>query len=248
LRAIQITGEEILTMDKLLKPALAELIGTFLLTFIGAGAGALADSNSGGRVAVALAHGIALMVIIYALGSISGAHVNPAVTISLALTGKVSWDRAAAYLVSQLLGAVVAAGLLAYVVGVDTGLGQTTGSLTNSDPARTIVVEAVLTFFLVMAVFASGVAGQNGNLAGVAIGCVLTMDILMGGGLTGASMNPARTFGPALIAGRLDYWWMYIVGPVVGGAAAAFLYDRVFLAGAAAPEEKSAPTKSKGKR
>ncbi|MBM4422976.1 MAG: hypothetical protein FJ030_06230 [Chloroflexi bacterium] len=219
-------------MDKLLKPALAELIGTFLLTFIGAGAGALAGVNGGGIVAVALAHGVALMVIIYAFGSISGAHVNPAVTTSLALTGKIDWARAAAYIVAQLLGAVIAAFLLAYVVGASGdvgGLGATVGGLTTSDPVKTMVVEAVLTFFLVTAVFASGVANKNGNMAGVAIGFVLLMDILMGGALTGASMNPARTFGPALATGHLEYWWMYIVGPVVGGAVAAFLYDRAFL-------------------
>ena len=109
------------------------------------------------------------------------------------------------------------------------GLGATVGSLTTTDPIKTTVIEAVLTFFLVTAVYASGVAGKNGNLAGVAIGLVLTMDILMGGALTGASMNPARTFGPALATGHLEYVAWYIVGPVIGGAAAAFLYDRVFL-------------------
>lgn len=219
-------------MDKHFKPALAELIGTFMLTFIGAGAGALAGTNGGGIVAVAIAHGVALMVIIYALGSISGAHVNPAVTISLAATGKVGWDQAAFYIVAQFLGAAVAAYLLAYVVGPSAdvgGLGATVGSLTATDSVKTIVVEAVLTFFLVTAVYASGVAGKNGNMAGVAIGFVLLMDILMGGALTGASMNPARTFGPALATGHLDYLWMYIVGPVAGGLVAAFLYNTLFM-------------------
>lgn len=218
-------------MDKHFKPALAELVGTFLLTFIGAGAGALAGINGGGIVAVAAAHGIALMVIVYALGSISGAHVNPAVTIGLAATGKVGWDRAIYYIVAQLLGAAAAAFLLAYVVGPSGeagGLGATVGSLTNADAVKTIVVEAVLTFFLVTAVYASGVLGKNGNMAGAAIGLVLTMDILMGGSLTGASMNPARTFGPALATGHFEYLWLYIVGPVAGGLAAAFLYDNVF--------------------
>jgi MIP family channel proteins len=218
-------------MDKHFKPVLAELVGTFLLTFIGAGAGALAGSNGGGIVAVAVAHGVALMVIIYALGSISGAHVNPAVTIGLAATGKVAWDRAVFYLVAQFLGAAVAAFLLAYVIGPSAdvgGLGATVGALTNTDSVKTIVVEAVLTFFLVTAVYASGVLGKNGDMAGVAIGFVLTMDILVGGSLTGASMNPARTFGPALATGHFNYLWLYIVGPVVGGLAAAFLYNNVF--------------------
>ncbi len=211
-----------------LKPALAELIGTFTLTFIGAGAGALAGSNGGGIIAVALAHGIALMVIIYAWGGISGAHVNPAVTLGLALTGKIDWMKAVWYWIAQFVGATIAAYVLAYLVGVETGLGATTGSLTSTAPVKTIVVEAILTFFLVTAVFASGVLGKNGNVAGIAIGFVLIMDILMGGALTGASMNPARTFGPALATGHLDYLWLYIVGPCVGSAAAAFLYDRFF--------------------
>ena len=213
-------------MNQNLKPALAELIGTFTLTFIGAGAGALAGTSGGGIIAVALAHGVALMVIVYAWGAISGAHVNPAVTFGLALTGKIDWTRAVWYWIAQFVGAALAAYLLAYLVGVSTGLGATTGSLTSADPVKTIVVEAVLTFFLVAAVFGTAVMGRNGNAAGLAIGFVLTMDILMGGALTGASMNPARTFGPALAAGDLSYFWMYVVGPLAGAAVAALLWDR----------------------
>ena len=149
-------------MNQSIKPSLAELIGTFTLVFIGAGAGALGD-KAGGVVGVALAHGIALTVIVYAFGSISGAHVNPAVTFGLALTGKINWARAIWYWFAQFVGAAVAAYLLLYLVGGDTGLGSTTGSLTATDPAKAIIVEAVLTFFLVMAVFGSAVAGRNGN-------------------------------------------------------------------------------------
>ncbi len=168
----------------------------------------------------------------------------------MALTGKLGWDRAAAYWVAQFLGATIAAFLLVYIVGPSTkidGLGATVGSLTTTDPVKTTVLEAILTFFLVTAVYASGVANKNGNLAGVAIGFVLIMDILMGGALTGASMNPARTFGPALATGHLEYLAWYIVGPVVGAAAAAFLYDRVFLANEPV-EEKPAPTPTSKKK
>jgi MIP family channel proteins len=229
-------------MNDNLKPALAELIGTFTLTFIGAGAGALAGSNGGGILAVALAHGVALMVIVYAWGAVSGAHVNPAVTFGLALTGKIDWTRAVWYWVAQLIGAAIAAYLLAYLVGASTGLGATVGSLTENDPVKTLVVEAVLTFFLVTAVFGTAVSGRNGNAAGLAIGFVLAMDILMGGSLTGASMNPARTFGPALASGDISYFWMYLVGPFAGAAAAAFLFDRVFL------NPQPLPPRAKGKR
>jgi MIP family channel proteins len=219
--------------DQNWKPALAELIGTFMLVFIGAGAGALAGAppggNGGGVVSVALAHGIALLVIVYAFGIISGAHVNPAVTLGLAVTGKITWVRAVWYWVAQFLGGILAAYLLAYLIGTATGLGATTGTLTASDPIRATVTEAVLTFFLLAAVFGTGVSGRNGNAAGAAIGLVLTADILMGGSLTGGSMNPARTLGPALATGDLSYLWIYIVGPAVGAIAAALLYNQVFL-------------------
>jgi len=215
-------------LDDNLKAAFAELIGTFTLVFIGAGAGAMAGITDGGIVSVALAHGLALMVIVYAWGGISGAHVNPAVTLGIALTGRLTWIRAAYYWVAQFLGAAAAAFLLKSLIGGTGGLGATLGTHTG-DPVRAIVIEAVLTFFLIVAVFGTAVAGRNGNAAGIAIGLVLAMDILMGGALTGASMNPARTFGPALATGDLSYLWIYVVGPCLGAAVGALLYDRVFL-------------------
>ena len=215
------------------KAALAELIGTFTLVFIGATTGALAATSGGGIVAVALAHGLALMVIVYAWGSISGAHVNPAVTFGVALAGKMPWPKAVSYWIAQFVGAAAAAYLLAWLLGSTENLGATVGSLTPQganpgDAIKVIVLEGVLTFFLVAAVFASGIHGLNGNIAGVAIGLVLAMDILAGGALTGASMNPARTFGPALAMNDLSYLWMYIVGPLAGGGIAGLLYENVF--------------------
>jgi MIP family channel proteins len=212
------------------KPALAELIGTFTLVFIGAGAVAMARPSGGGIVAAAFAHGIALVVIVYAWGAVSGAHVNPAVTFALVLTGRVTWIKAAWYWAAQFIGGILAAYILLLLIGRMYGLGETTGSMTG-DPAPTIALEAILTFFLVIAVYGSAVAGRNGNAAAIAIGLVLTMDILMGGYLTGASMNPARTLGPALAMGNLSYLWLYFVGPLLGGAAAGFLYERVIMKG-----------------
>jgi MIP family channel proteins len=200
--------------------------------------------NIGGVLGVALAHGVALMIIIYAWGSVSGAHVNPAVTLGLVVTGKIDWMKAVYYWIAQFVGATIAAFLLSWLVGASTGLGATTGNFTNTDQLKTVVVEAILTFFLVTAVFATGVGGRNGNAAGFAIGFVLMMDILMGGVHTGASMNPARTFGPALATGDLSYLWMYILGPALGAVAAAFLYDRVFLIPPPVPE----PPARKGKK
>jgi aquaporin Z len=213
-----------------IKPALAELVGTFTLVFIGAGAGALAGGAGGGGIlAVALAHGIALMVVVYAWGAVSGAHVNPAVTFGMALTGKLPWIRAVWYWAAQFIGAIVAAYLLSYILGTRTGLGATVGSLTKTDTTKTILLEAVLTFFLVTAVFGTMVSNRNGNAAGIAIGFVLAMDVLVGGSLTGASVNPARTLGPAVATGDLSYFLMYALGQLAGAAGAALLYDRVYL-------------------
>jgi len=210
------------------KAAIAELIGTFTLVFIGAGAGAIASAG-GGLLGVALAHGFALVVIVYAWGSVSGAHVNPAVTFGIAITGRMDWGKAVMYWIAQLAGAAIASYLLLFILGHDTTLGQTTGSLTLESPLKTVLVEAVLTFFLVIAVYGSAVASRNGNAVGIAIGLVLTMDILMGGPLTGASMNPARTFGPALAMGNLSYLWMYFAGPLLGGGVAGLVYNSLFL-------------------
>ncbi len=240
-----------------IRAAVAELVGTFTLVLIGAGAGALADPNSAGLVAVAFAHGLALMVIVYAWGSISGAHVNPAVTFGVAVAGRIEWPKAISYWIAQCLGAIGAAYLLQWFLGPDSSLGSTVGSLTpgiagateSASALKVIVLEGVLTFFLVVAVFASGVHGRNGNLAGIAIGLVLTMDILAGGPLTGGSMNPARTLGPAVATGDLSYVWMYFVGPLVGGAVAALLYDKYFLPAAMlTPPVEAAESRGKRRR
>jgi len=243
-------------MNEHQKQALAEFVGTFTLCFIGAGAGALGTTSGAGIVGVALAHGLALMVIVYAWGPISGAHVNPAVTFGIALTGRMPWSKAAIYWAAQFVGAAAACYLLVYLIPAEIGLkgGATTGELTPGgdvigDPVKVIVLEAILTFFLLTAVFASGVLGRNGNVAGIAIGLVLTMDIICGGQLTGASMNPARTFGPCAALGDFSYFWMYLVGPLLGGAGGALLYNTVFLpAGEQAPVRAASETKEKHRR
>lgn len=203
------------------KAFFAELIGTFILVFIGAGAGAL---GVGGLVGVALAHGLALMVVVYAYGHLSGAHINPAVTFGLALAGVVDWAKALVYWAAQLLGGILAAALLAFLLsGMETNLGATTlaGGVT---PLQGLVTEAVLTFFLVNTVLHAAVDGKAGNFAGLAIGMTLAFSILMGGPLTGASLNPARTLGPALFTGGLGEFWIYVAGTFAGAAAAAGLY------------------------
>ena len=199
----------------------AELIGTFALVFIGAGAGALAV---GGLVGVAFAHGLVLIAMAYAFGHISGAHINPAVTFGLALAGAIDWGKAVVYWAAQLLGGILAAAVLSFLFGgAGSGLGATVLAAGVS-PVQGLVVEAILTFFLVNSVLQAAVAGKAGDLAGLAIGATLICAILMGGPLTGASLNPARTLGPALFTGTLSQFWVYLVGTFAGAAGAAGLY------------------------
>ncbi|MGH2621843.1 MAG: aquaporin [Anaerolineales bacterium] len=206
------------------KALAAEFVGTFALIFIGAGAGAL---GTGGLVGVALAHGLVLLAVAAAYGPISGAHINPSVTIALWFGRQIKAAEAVAYIVVQLLGGIAGAYALRFVLGgAGSGLGATVlaGSVS---PTQGVVVEAVLTFFLVNTIYNTAVSGKAGNQAPVAIGLTLAFCILMGGPLTGASLNPARTLGPAIVTGNYANLWVYIVGPVIGGLAATVLYDRV---------------------
>jgi glycerol uptake facilitator-like aquaporin len=156
--------------------------------------------------------------------------VNPAVTLGVLFGGKMNLGRAIVYWISQFAGAIAAAYLLLYLVGADgVRLGQTLGKFSGADavaavdPTRTVVFEAVLTFFLVAAVMSCAILNNFGNAVGLAIGFVLTADILCGGPYTGASMNPARSFGPFLAVDNLGPFWMYLVGPAIGGAIAGLL-------------------------
>lgn len=218
---------------KLSTALIAELIGTFALVFIGAGAAAL---GIGGLVGVAFAHGLVLVGFVYAYGHLSGTHVNPAVTFGVWLAGKMPAGRAAAYVVTQLIGGAIAGFALAFCLGgTGTGLGATVlakgleagGTVIDVTPATGVVIELVLTFFLVNAVLNAAVGGKAKNHAGMAIGLTLTFCILLGGPLTGASVNPARSFGPALATGNWADFWVYLVGPLAGGAVAALLYRGV---------------------
>ena len=206
------------------KVFLAEFIGTFALTFIGAAAGI----SGAGLVAVALAHGFTLAVFAYAYGHISGTHVNPAVTFGLALNGTLKWGQAVFYWIAQFAGAAFAALLLKLFLGDISG-GATVGSLTASAPVMAMAVEAILTFFLVNTILHTAVAGKGGSMAGWAIGMTLAFAILAGGPLTGASLNPARTFGPAIFAapslGSVYTYVIYLFGPLIGSTLAVIAFN-----------------------
>jgi MIP family channel proteins len=217
------------------KVFVAEFIGTFALVFVGAAAGLYQL----GILGVALAHGLTLAAFIYVFGHISGTHVNPAVTLGLAANGNIKWSEAIVYWVAQLSGASLAAFLLKTFIGVldpnNTFAGiATTGLLTANYTYYALGLEALLTFFLVNAVLHAAVDGKAGQFAGLAIGTTLTIGILAGAPLTGGSLNPARSFGPALFtstidASRLDvqnplFYLVYFVGPFVGAVLAVILY------------------------
>ena len=215
---------------------LAEFIGTFAFVFIGAGAAAVVGDGVGlpGIAAIAFAHGFTIMAFAFAYGSVSGGHMNPAVTVGVLAAGAMRASEAAGYIVSQLLGGIVGALLLAAVLGgAQTGLGTpalahnlalgaaTTLTIT---PAAGFVIEAVLAFFLVTVVLSTAVAGRAGNLAPLAIGMTLTLNIIMGGALTGAAFNPARALGPMVATGNFADVWLYMAAPIVGAIVAAILH------------------------
>lgn len=217
-----------------MKKYLAEAIATFSLVFIGAGS-VLANDFTGGAVGllgIALAHGLVLMVMIYATGHISGAHINPAVTIGMWITKKIKTEQAIDYIIFQLIGAAFAGFLLQSIftglpVGAELGTPILGSGITVMNG---IIIEAVLTFFLVFVIFGVAVDKRApAGMYGLAIGLVLTFDILFGGALTGAAMNPARAFGPALAAGFWDNQLVYWIGPIIGGIVAALVYNGIFL-------------------
>ena len=219
----------------LTRRCIAEAIGTFALIFIGVGAITVPlPPLPGGRadiVAIALAHGLTIAVMVCATAHISGGQLNPAVTFGLLLGGKMSLRDSLFYWVAQLVGAV-AAGFLCLALFGDKAVEVGTPQLASGGVSwwQGVVIEAVLTFLLVFVVFGTAVDARGaGTVAGLAIGLTVTLDILCGGPYTGAAMNPARTFGPAVAANLWKSHWVYWAGPMLGGAVAGLLYSNVFL-------------------
>ncbi len=214
----------------------AEFIATLLFVFLGAGT-VVTSAIIGGNnmsperlVAIALAHGLAIAVLVAATARVSGGHINPAVTVAAMVTRKMSLIKGLMYIVGQLVGAVVGAYLLAAVVPADSQGQLGAHALgTGVAPAAGLVAEMVVTFALVFVVFATAMdpAGPT-HLAPFAIGITVLVDHLIAVPLTGASMNPARSFGPALAAGQWTDHWVYWIGPLAGGIVAGVIYQALF--------------------
>jgi MIP family channel proteins len=221
---------------RLLKQCAAEFVGTFTLIFVGVGAIANNTPTAGlGLLGVAFAHGLAIAVMVTATGAISGGQLNPAVTFGLLVGGQMDLKKSIAYWISQLAGGTAAALLCSGLLGmaaVSTGTPDI--SLNSSGApvvsiAQAITIEAVLTFFLVFVVYGSAVDLRAPKIGGLAIGLTVALDILFGGPLTGASMNPARSFGPALASSHWNNHFVYWVGPLIGGALAGLIYGRFLI-------------------
>jgi MIP family channel proteins len=221
-------------MASLLRRSLAEALGTFALVFIGAGSAAskfFPDSNYG-LLGIAIAHGLVLAVMLTATLNISGGYLNPAVTLGLLAARRTDLKTAVTYIVAQLAGAMLAAAALKalYPTGVMRTISLGTPRLATSltvGPA--IGIEALLTFFLVSAVFGTCINPEAPKLGGLSVGLALIFGMLVGGPLTGAAMNPARAFGPAFVAGEWVAQGVYWIGPIVGGVLAALLWEHVLL-------------------
>jgi MIP family channel proteins len=221
--------------DRIAPKLVVEFIGTFSLIFIVAGAAAVISDGVGlpGIAAIAFAHGCTVTAFAFSYGPVSGGHFNPSVTTAVLAAGAMRVGEAAGYIASQLVGGLLGALLLRSVLGgTATGLGTPTlahdlalGSTTLTvTPWAGFVIEAALAFFLCTVVLSTAVAGRARNFAPLAIGMTLTLNIIMGGPLTGAAFNPARTLGPMVATGNFDDAWPYLVAPIVGAIIAAILH------------------------
>jgi aquaporin Z/aquaporin NIP len=228
----------------MLAAATAEIIGTFVLVYGGTAVAVAAVLNrpvagpSYNSVATPLAFGLALLVGVAAIGHVSGGHVNPAVTLGLAATGRFPWRYVPAYLLAQLTGALLGA-LATWATFGTPARAEAQLAATAPGPGvgavQGLLVEALITFILVFVVVSVATDDRvPASLAPIAVGAALAVAVFIAGPVTGAAVNPVRALGPALIAGQLPNIWIYIVGPLLGGIAAAFVYDR-FLGKAQAP-------------
>ena len=218
-----------------MKKYLAEMLGTFVLVFIGCGSAVIAGGDVG-FLGISFAFGIAVLAMVYAIGSISGCHINPAITVAMLFSGKIDVKDAGGYIVFQIIGAILGAGVLYLITqglpGYDiavNGLGQNgygSGSPKGYGMQAGFITEVVLTAIFLLVIFGATHKNANDKFAGIAIGLALTMIHIVGIPVTGVSVNPARSIGPALFVGgeALSQLWLFIVAPLIGGIAGALLW------------------------
>jgi len=210
--------------NQIWKALLAEFLGTFTLVFFSGSAYALTVAQGGSLVASAFATGLALMFCIYIFNRWSGAHVNPAVSFGFALSFQMNWGLMVGYWIAQLVGAIAAGALVACFFGTASGAGATIGSLSTTDSWKAVLVEAFLTFFLVLAYLQLYRDPMQAVTSGVIIGGIMAAIVFAGGYLTGASTNPARSLGTAIFSNNMGSYWVYVVGPLIGSAVAVLIY------------------------
>lgn len=218
----------------LVKKSIAEFIGTLVLVLVACGVAAKTGCvfPEAGYVATAFAFGLVIVAMAYSVGNVSGCHINPAVSIAMLICKKISVKEFVAYVFAQFLGALAGAGILAYLMGSTEALGQNAlcvkeiEGVVSNDIAKSIVVELILTFIFVFAILGVTSRKENSNVAGIVIGLSLVLVHLIGIPFTGTSVNPARSFGPALLVGgeALKNVWVFIVAPLAGGILAAIVH------------------------
>jgi len=203
-----------------MKKYLAEAFGTFALVFAGTGAIVTNEASNGAitHVGVALTFGLVVLAMIYTVGDISGAHLNPAVTVGFWTARRFPGRELAPYVISQVTGALIASGLLRLLFPQSELVGST---LPAGSEMQSFIFELVLTFILMLTILnVSNGAKEKGITAGIAVGAVIGLEAMFAGPISGASMNPARSFAPALLSGHLEHLWLYLVAPPLGAAAA----------------------------
>jgi MIP family channel proteins len=220
-----------------IQPLVAEFLGTFFLCFAGIAAilsATPAVGSGAGIVGVALAHGLALSVAVNAFGGISGAHFNPAVSMGFFVTGRLPLFSLGPYIAVQLIGATTAAIICRMIFPAEAVVQAQLGlplPAVWATPMAVMLGEFVMTFLLMTAIFGTAVdvRGEGVKIGGFGVGLTVAFNILAGGALTGASMNPARSFGPALVVGNFAWHWVYWLAPIAGACVAALLYEKVIL-------------------
>ena len=213
-------------MNKInVRACIAELIGTAVLVFFGCGTACVIGCDvTGGYLATAVAFGLVIVAMAYSIGNISGCHINPAVTLSMFISNKISLKDAVTYWIAQFAGGILGGALLLVFFPKSSGLG--TNGLYDGSIAKSLLIEVILTFVFVLAILGVTSKVKNDQIAGLVIGLTLTLVHILGIGFTGTSVNPARSFGPALFAGgdALKNVWVFIVAPLIGATIAAFCW------------------------